>query len=1242
MASVKHSSQRLGDSTAEARQRGLWRVVVLRAVACLVGVLAIVAVVVLALVHSLDRPWFKRRLQGLVRASSGVEVDYRATRIELLSGVEIDDLIVRSPVEVRPFAADLVRVGRVEARWSLKSLLLGRGPRIERLAVSDAALIVVVDENGRTSFDAVSPSRSTPESAPTVPLSQQASKFLGTTPPVGRLDVNHLALTLIRTDHGAVSDRTELRGVSATLGTSSAEPTSRGWRVQAALGSPAAALEVQLMRERSGVPADTAHARLWVVIDATSSALTAALDLRMIDQTFAASLSPDHWFHAEASLGFDKAAGRTELRLDRVEAGDGSVTAQASMEVSDAGNAIVRRAQGDIDLGRLLRWLPAGLAPVTVKRARVRCQVDSLEVMPVIGLSQGGAVAVDADFADVVVGTPSPRLQVGEGEVSLRAQAADGMMAGRVAVRFARVEQEGATSLVARDGHVDLNVQGLRPDTNDLAATRGDLALSIDLTSLEARSSGSRSLLDGLTIRAHTHLDGHAPYGGELEALASRLRVFGRDGNLLADTPARLEGQIRDLLPDVAVPMATRGVVRAAVDLGGMHASLDATKEKDAVEFALQGAARSLKCVRPFLSPASTDQAPWDEMAVSVRSSGHLESLVGLLALRQTTEIDVEHPAFKDMAAQSLSLILKSQGTALRHHADLDLHAQGFAFGGVSPSDDHVTLSTTVDRQGRSIHFQLATEGHANSKLSGSLSFDPSRHAIPYELNGHIAGLAALGALAAKPHVQGAFDLSQLEIEFASRGALFGVAAGAARNGTIELEPNLVRTAALEGKTDLRIAHLRWTRGDTAISTPVVAWHGEMRTSGVRRVLDSHVEIGTVHLDLGNRDVDLNGITDDASVTVVGNLTDPDIELAQHLEVRAVEQTVVPEYPLGNVAFALSAERGSEGVVRISDMKVANGLAGTALTLSGNIEVGDERRSLSLITSLTQDLARLSAIPERFRGRGKVSIEANVTSPDFAHYHVRAAVKGEDVTATLSHAGIEVDSANGEVPITVALEIGENGVALERSEKRSPYSMLRFADQHPLLNRSGFLSINRLKTPYVSIAPLVGNLAVEQNVVSLRQFEMGVRGGTITGQCGVDWDGPKSTLELHVRASGVQSSHGEPFDGNIAVTMSAADRTINGRAEILRIGERHLLDLLDLQDPLHVDPAMNRVRSALRFGYPDTLRLVFDHGFASAHLELGGLARLVSIGELRGIPMGPIVDKMIARVLEGPTTEEIQ
>ena len=135
--------------------------------------------------------------------------------------------------------------------------------------------------------------------------------------------------------------------------------------------------------------------------------------------------------------------------------------------------------------------------------------------------------------------------------------------------------------------------------------------------------------------------------------------------------------------------------------------------------------------------------------------------------------------------------------------------------------------------------------------------------------------------------------------------------------------------------------------------------------------------------------------------------------------------------------------------------------------------------------------------------------------------------------------------------------------------------------------------------------------------------------------------GPRSTVEAprtQCSESGVQSSpRSEPFDGNIAVAISATPIAPSmGAPRSLRIGERHLLDLLDFQqDPLHVDPAMNRIRTALAFGYPDSLRLVFDHGFAERPPRArSGSRASISIGELRGIPMGPIVDKMLAPLLD--------
>jgi translocation and assembly module TamB len=198
-------SRRPAGSSDEPRRRGRWSRWLLRSCVAGIGLVALVALVVLVLLHSLDRPWLKRRLQALALASAGVEIDYRAARVKWLSGAEIEGLVVQSPAEVRRFAPDLVRVGRAEARWSLGALLSGRGPVVRRVALSDVTLTAVVDEHGRTSFDALTPSGSTSAPGPTVPLSRQASKLLGTVPPVEQLDLDHVVLALVRTRRAIAS-----------------------------------------------------------------------------------------------------------------------------------------------------------------------------------------------------------------------------------------------------------------------------------------------------------------------------------------------------------------------------------------------------------------------------------------------------------------------------------------------------------------------------------------------------------------------------------------------------------------------------------------------------------------------------------------------------------------------------------------------------------------------------------------------------------------------------------------------------------------------------------------------------------------------------------------------------------------------------------------------------------------------------------------------------------------------------
>jgi hypothetical protein len=347
--------------------------------------------------------------------------------------------------------------------------------------------------------------------------------------------------------------------------------------------------------------------------------------------------------------------------------------------------------------------------------------------------------------------------------------------------------------------------------------------------------------------------------------------------------------------------------------------------------------------------------------------------------------------------------------------------------------------------------------------------------------------------------------------------------------------------------------------------------------------------------------------------------------------VGSVEDSRAKNYPMKDVTLSLNAERGGDGVIEILDFKLENPAGGTSLQLQGGAALAEQPQKLSLKGELHQDVAKVWANAASYAGAGALGLSFSVESSDLGVFRTVSELTLSGVHLKLPERGIVVDGLDGRVPIAVTLERGPHGVKMPRGPRANPYAALRFADQHSLLTHSSFLSLHGLTTPRVSIDSLAGNLEIQQNVISIDQMDLGIRGGRITGQCILDYDGERSTVQANVRATGVRSSYGEPFDGNAALLFSVHDRSLDGHADILRIGRRHLLDLVDLQDPDRTNASYNRIRQALAIGYPDHLHLSFNHGFASAQISFGGVARLVKLEELRGIPIEPMIDKALAK-----------
>jgi hypothetical protein len=417
-------------------------------------------------------------------------------------------------------------------------------------------------------------------------------------------------------------------------------------------------------------------------------------------------------------------------------------------------------------------------------------------------------------------------------------------------------------------------------------------------------------------------------------------------------------------------------------------------------------------------------------------------------------------------------------------------------------------------------------------------------------------------------------------------------------DGALMLDPRPLAALGAAGTLDLRMKGFGWSGGDQVIAVPGARLQGELEAAEGHSVLRGNLKVDSARFALGARELYLADLDDDWEIKSA-DLAAGEVELEQRVRVGSARQSFAPGYPVGALSIVAKARRDREGTVRAPLVQVDNPAAGTSLTLSGRAEAGALRRAVSLRAELQQDLSRAWSERERFEGKGTLGVRLRVDSADLRTFRTRASARFTGAVLRLPKAGWAIESLDAEIPAEASVVAGAGGPALRFESGNSPFAQPSCTDQQPLQERRTFLSIARLTTPAGVVAPLAGNLEVSRGAVLLSQLELGVRKGLVTGQCELLFQGQEPTLVARVRASGVESSRGEPFDGNIAVSVSTRERRVEGRAEILRIGRRHLLDLLDIQDPYRADPSLNRIRTALALGYPEHVRLTFRQGFAN-------------------------------------------
>ncbi len=1183
------------------------------------GVTAFVAALFAALLwitSHLDSPAVKHRLLAYVREGAGIELDYRSARVSWQDGVVIEGLVVRSPAQVVALEPDLLRVGQAELAWSL----FGPGPYIRQVRVTDVALSIVVDEHGRTSFDWLLPPSTTPE-PPGLPLSQRPRDLLGAPPILGRIEVAPIVVRILRTENGQPRERLMLAGVG--LG-ARFESASDGAELHLEVGSEERPLALELTRDG----ARAAAASVFVTAAVSSTAARAALGCALHEQALTDAVRIKDVLAARVTARFEPGEGRAEIVLEQVRAADGAVEAEASLVLPDGGDPFVRHAEGHLDARRALSLLAEDLAPLTIERGKLDFVVDGLTLGARPRFSPRGAATLSLEVERL---ERKKRLALAHADARLELSAgSSGGLTGKLAINASALL---AGALRARGGRLALSLDDVQIDADAPLASRGGLGLEGEIASLEVMDGPSlEAALAGVQLGVRAKLVGQPPFSADADLKAAKLRLL-RGGKNAMEVPASLKLVLSEAFFDPERPAESRAKAHVVVDAGTSHLELDALKNRDDVAFELSSETTGFSHLRGLL-PGGIG---WAELGLALRSHGRIDRLASAPSIDATTDVDLTRLAVETtrgpLTASSVHLGLATRGGAGRFSADLEVKSDGLTLAGAALQSDRATLALVLGQSPPALDLKLSAGGSAGAltTIDARLGVLRERRGVRYDVETRLQKLAPLIPLLAPLLGAHQLDLTTLEASLSAHGAAYDLLDASGQR----LAPRFWDTIGGDGVIDLSLEGFSWHHGNKEVEVPKAAMHAELGSKGGAKNAKIHLEAAAAHLAFGRHTFDLTALEHDVESSLRGDLLHGEVDMSQRLRLGALGGNLTPGYTVSDVELALGAQRDQDGMVRVSGLQLKNGGAGTMLALEGAIEADEVRRRLSLRGELKQDLARLWNASEVFSGKGTVALDLRVESSDLQVFRTLASVHVADASVRLPRAQITVDAINGEIPLTVDLALSRKGIGLLRSSRGNRYSELRFADQHPLLSRPSFISIARIETPLVSIAPLAGNLEIEQNVVSLAQLELGVRGGRVSAQCTVDVNGKNSTMTTYLRATGVQSSHGEPFDGNAAMVISARQRSIDGRAEILRIGRRHLADLLDLQDPHHADASTNRIRSALALGYPEHMRVTFDHGFASVGVSFGGLARLIRVDELRGIPMGPLVDKVLA-----PLTKE--
>lgn len=784
-----------------------------------------------------------------------------------------------------------------------------------------------------------------------------------------------------------------------------------------------------------------------------------------------------------------------------------------------------------------------------------------------------------------------------------------------------KVRRAPSPAMSVQGVHVEVAARDIALGAVPMASTgtlrvQGTVAGARDATGLRAKAvafSADAALAQNAAARATVKLD------------AEQLVVPGLGvqlGPSFAGGPVHAELEAPEIALVMADPARSRGKAQLAARYGG--ATVEGTASGSADEVAWD-----LNVRAPRLGPSRN---------VVVGSRGTLRPATTQIA--HDTQIQVGPTTLPDAALRGAKVHLVSSGTLQKHEAKISVAVDAPTSGGKAFPSAKLDIAAKADlgRGAVDVHLK-GVEPAADLHLIASLD---AKRSIQWQAKGKLSGLAAAAVM-----LPPGPDWSRLALEIDGRGVASGIVARMdAGMPVLVADP----ATALRGHQALKVTVRDVHYEDAALTradVDVVTLQAEVDLGASRKAsvsldvpafaaVSSGVKLGAKAL----------AVRLDATLGGQGVVRAVDAKLS--VRAASATQSAAPWYEVADPTIEVTVTGDPEATMAVA-MHVANPGGGTAFDASGDLERGRvtpgagvvARNSLALEGTVVQTLDRLDAAPGKLKARGAVRVPFRVESGDLSLFRAVARIALDHVAVELPEAKVRVAEINGELPILQEVVLGPGGVELVGQGERGPFSQLRFPDYRPFVGAADYLTIGEIEVKGRALGPVAGNMRVDHDVVALDQLELAALGGKITGQFLGQWRGIDSQVVFRGKITGLRApvpgkpaNAGEPLDANLAITLTPYRYGLEGRAELVRISRDHLRALLDVWDPYRADVAANRVRLALLAGFPKQVRLRFASGFAALAVELGGLAGVVRIDELTGLPIGPALAFWLAPLLE--------